>query len=85
MDFDLALMNAMELYQPGGLMPFWDRMVTLVVVRNGIFMATKKVDGKKEIIAKAVETDTLMIAWTGKYSTNIFSISLRELKGIPLD
>ncbi len=73
--------NAMDTFKPDGQMPFWNRMVTLIVVeKDGNWHAAKSVGGKKAMIENMEKSDTFLIAWTGKYSSNIFRITHAELK-----
>lgn len=81
--------NAMKTYEDDCGMPFWDRIVTLIVLMPRlpllgplIWGATKSVSGKIEMIEKMEKGDTFLCAWTGQYSTDIFFITQKELKMI---
>ena len=79
-------LNAMDVYNPANPTPFWDRKITLIAIsKTGKWLATKCVTGKKAMIANADKSDTFCFAWTGGYSTNIFSITIKELQNIVKD
>ena len=75
--------NAMDTFKPDGGMPFWDRMVTLIVFeKGGPWKAAKSNSGKTAMIENMELSDTFVCVWTGHYSSNIFSITHKELKGL---
>jgi hypothetical protein len=62
------------------IMPFWDRKVTLICFyASSAWIATKSVSGKKIIIENKEKSDTFCCAWTGKYSSNIFGVTHKQL------
>lgn len=73
--------NALDIFKTETPMPFWDRKVTLIVVsKDGHLFAAKNVGGKKALMENVEKTDTICCAWTGNYSTNIFPITIPDLK-----
>lgn len=75
--------NAMDVFTETNPMPFWHRSVTLIVFDNkGDWYATKSVGGKKAMIENMEKGDTFCCAWTGQYSTNIFTIQHKDLKAL---
>jgi hypothetical protein len=73
--------NAMDVFSPDGRMPFWNRTVTLVSFNpDNTWCAAKSNAGKTAMINNMDPTDTFLCVWTGKYSSNIFSITHKELR-----
>jgi len=55
--------------------PFWSSSVTLGCVANGRITQTNTVAGKKSVLPHAAEPGvTLFVAWTGRYSTDLFEL-----------
>ena len=75
--------NAMDIYTPDKLMPFWDRKVSLIVFdKENCILAAKSVGGKKAMIENMEKSYTFCCAWTGQYSTNIFPMTQKDLKDL---
>lgn len=61
--------------------PFWDRKITLIAFqKEGSIIASKSKAGKKAMITNAENTDIFCCAWTGQYSTDIFYVTLKQLR-----
>lgn len=59
--------------------PFWDKSVTLGQIRDGIVSYVQTIGDKKQAIGASLSTDVFFLAWTGKWSTDLLSVSREEL------
>lgn len=64
--------------------PFWDRNVTLGRVKDGIVRFAKNTTDKVKILAQA-EADmdagaVYLLAWTGKYTTDLFAVTREDIR-----
>ena len=58
-------------------MPFWHRSCTLGRVRDGVLTHTHDITGptgKESVLKDARESDVLFVAWTGKWTTDLFVV-----------
>ncbi len=60
-------------------LPFWEKAVTLGRVRGSEVTYVQTVGDKKAAIASSVSIDVFFLAWTGKWSTDLFKVSREEL------
>lgn len=74
------LFNAMDEYKPENRIPFEDRKVTMIVFSGKEWRATKSWQGKVAFIKNAEKSDIFLLAWTGQYSTNIFPVTMKQIK-----
>ena len=63
------------------LIPWDDKRVTFILFLSaGGVWVEKTLNGKIEIIDNTQSGDSLLAAWTGKYSTDIFQLDIGWLK-----
>ena len=55
------------------------RAMTLLRVRDGHTVFANTMSGKDALLADLRATDTVLVAWTGRFKTDIFTLSHDEL------
>jgi hypothetical protein len=56
------------------------RCMTLLRVRDGRAVFANTMRGKDSLLAELQGTDAVLVAWTGRYKTDIFAVSQDELR-----
>jgi hypothetical protein len=62
--------------------PFWARHVTLGLIRDRAILYAQNVGEKNEMIRGRQEGDVYFVAWTGKWTTDIFALTNDDLDKI---
>lgn len=61
--------------------PVGDRCVTWIIVEaSGRVQSAKNTPGKEQMLLNAEDSDRFYLAWTGEYSTDIFTVPFAMLK-----
>ena len=62
--------------------PIGDKIVTVLLIRGNEVMQAKTKAEKREIAAIAQDTDILLCVWTGKWSSDVFFLTIDRLRSV---